>query len=147
MLHAVRATLRGTPHHAAPACHNTCLQLIFSFRQLDIDAQMPALYVATKNPTKGLCVYLTLRDADILAPEDMPYVRCAIMTVNNHANRENDIMEGAYARQLHPQRCHWSARSTARAHALTATLNDPFALAPSRSPLVASGATGLQYHV
>lgn len=47
-----------------------------------------------KKPVKSLYVYLTLRDADIIAPEDMPYVRCR-MTIINRANRNRNVTQGA----------------------------------------------------
>ena len=77
---------------------------VFSSRQLDIDSQKLARFGQTKIPAKALCVYLTLRDAAITAPEDMPYIRCS-MTVINHANRDNDIKQGACARRLHAHEC------------------------------------------
>eukprot|EP00892_Ulva_mutabilis_P000577 jgi/Ulvmu1/1051/UM105_0007.1 len=59
---------------------------------LDIDAQAKGSFVQPRTETaKVIAVYLTLRDAAVLPPGDMPYVACRVSALN-HATGTDDIL-------------------------------------------------------
>lgn len=61
-------------------------------RHLEIQAQ--ALTAFSPDSVESIKLFLTLHEAALLAPGDLPYVSCTL-SVMNHATRCEDVLSGA----------------------------------------------------